>query len=72
MQGAKGEAIIDDSVWLVKTHYPWIPPAPISFDANRTIVVVRNPLDSILSWYHYITQVNHTTKAPYNVAADYP
>ena len=70
--GAKGEDIVDDSIWIIKSLYPWIPPEPTSFMANRAIIVVRNPLDSILSWYHYLTQMNHSTKAPYRVDKDYP
>ena len=72
MLNSKGEEIVDESVWAVKTHYPWIPISPTNFYANRAIVVARNPLDSILSWYHLMSQQNHTTKAPYNIAADYP
>ena len=72
MQGAKGTDIVDDTVWVVKTHYPWIPPEPNVFSASRSLVVVRNPLDSIVSWYHYLSEVNHTTKAAYDVAADHP
>jgi hypothetical protein len=26
MQGLKSEGIIDDTVWIVKTHSPWISP----------------------------------------------
>ena len=72
MLGAKGEEIVDDSIWVVKTHYPWITPSNLTFSANRTLVVVRNPLDSLLSWFHYLSQASHTSKAPYDVAADYP
>ena len=72
MLGAKGEEIVDDSVWLVKTHYPWTPAVPTQFSANKMMVVVRNPLDSIISWYHYLDQGNHTTKTSFDVARTYP
>lgn len=32
MQGFKGEYIVDDTIWVAKTHSPWImPEAPVFF-----------------------------------------
>ena len=53
--GLRGESINDDTVWIVKTHYPWvmqnffrIPPCPI----NKFIAIVRNPMDVFESQAH--------------------
>ena len=34
MLGSKGEEIVDDSVFIVKTHYPWVPIAPTQFNSS--------------------------------------
>jgi hypothetical protein len=49
MMGMKGEEIVDDTVWVVKTHSPWCMPLAPKFTANKMVIVVRNPLDVILS-----------------------
>lgn len=50
--GYVGEGITDQSVWVVKSHFPerlgYIK-FPIN---NRVILVVRNPFDSIESYFH--------------------
>ena len=72
MLGSKGEEIVDDSVFIVKTHYPWVPPSPTQFNSSQMLVITRNPLDSIMSWLEYLTNHNHSTRAPFNYATDYP
>lgn len=72
MLGAKGEEYIDDSVLVVKTHYPWIPPSPTQYYSNMMLVVTRNPLDSIVSWMHYLMMANHVTKLPFDCSREYP
>lgn len=70
--GMKGEDIVDDSVWIVKTHSPWcMPYAPI-FYAQKQIVVLRNPMDVINSWLELITMTCHSAKAPFKYNETYP
>ena len=45
MLGMRGANIIDDRVWVVKTHYPLNAPGSLNLDSNKVIVCVRNPLD---------------------------
>ena len=52
LQGLKGEHIVNDTCWVIKTHSPWIVIDSPAFYANKCIVVVRNPLDSALSFLH--------------------
>ena len=50
--GMKGESYFDNSVWIVKTHYPTtkFPDKNNPFRANKTFMVVRNPYDVIPSY----------------------
>jgi len=59
LQGLKGEHIVDDTVWIVKTHSPWIMPDAPVFHCNKMIVIVRNPLDVIISFLHLFSLGNH-------------
>lgn len=49
--GFRGEGIVDDSVWLVKSHYPERP-GYLRFRAHRAVLLVRNPFDAIESYFH--------------------
>ncbi|TMW66065.1 hypothetical protein Poli38472_003830 [Pythium oligandrum] len=56
--GMKGEGIVDDSVWFVKTHFPervgWK-----SFNIQKAILVVRNPWDAIDSYFNMTLTNSH-------------
>lgn len=67
-----GEEIVDDSVWIAKTHTPWIMPDSPSFLCNKIICIVRNPLDTNLSWLHLVAMNNHATKSPFDYETTYP
>ena len=49
--GFAGEGVVDDSVWIVKSHYPERM-GYISFPTRRVILVVRNVFDSMESYFH--------------------
>jgi len=49
--GFRGEGVTDDSVWLVKTHYPERM-GFVKFVANRAVLIIRNPFDTIESYFH--------------------
>ncbi|CAH0480304.1 unnamed protein product [Peronospora belbahrii] len=56
--GMKGEGIVDDSVWFVKTHFP----ERIGykeFSVKKAILVVRNPWDAIDSYFNMILTNSH-------------
>ena len=57
--GLAGEGKIDDSVWMVKTHFPERIGYE-AFDVNKCIVIVRNPLDSIFSLFNMIGTTTHS------------
>ena len=50
MGGFYGEGIADDSVWIVKSHYPervgYLP-----IDTSVVVMIVRNPYDAISSYF---------------------
>jgi hypothetical protein len=72
MMGMKGEDIVDDTVWVRKTHSPWCMPFAPLFHCNKMIIVVRNPLDVIVSWLNLVAQACHNSKTEYTVEKDYP
>jgi hypothetical protein len=72
MMGMKGEDIVDDTVWVRKTHSPWCMPYAPLFHCNKMVIVVRNPLDVIVSWLNLVAQGCHNSKSEYTVEKDYP
>ncbi len=72
LQGLKGEDIVDDTVWIVKTHSPWIMPHAPVFYCNKIICIVRSPIDVIISFLHLFTVANHTQKAPFEYHERHP
>jgi len=45
MLGMRGENIVDDTTWIVKSHWPKVLPTDRTFTSNKVICCVRNPLD---------------------------
>jgi len=72
MQKMKGEDIVDDTVWIVKTHSPWCMPYAPKFKAQKIMVIVRNPLDVIPSWLNLVSTGAHNLKIEFQVEKDYP
>ena len=56
--GMRGEGKTDYKVWAIKSHYPERFGATL-FKANKCILLVRNPLDSIISLYNMIATGSH-------------
>ena len=56
--GLQGEGTLDESVWVVKTHYPERI-GRVPFATNKCIVIVRNPLDSIFSLFNMVGTISH-------------
>jgi hypothetical protein len=52
--GMTGEGRMDDSVWIVKTHYPErLGHAPLQ--GNKCILLVRNPIDCLWSLFNMLS-----------------
>ena len=56
--GLTGEGTLDDTVWIVKTHYPERI-GRVPFTTNKCIVIVRNPLDAIFSLFNMVGTISH-------------
>lgn len=56
--GLKAEGIFDERVWMVKSHHPERAGSDI-LDANKCVLVVRNPLDAIMSLFHMVATGTH-------------
>lgn len=50
-QGFRAESIIDDKTWLIKTHFPYMYPLTYPIKGCKGIVLVRNPLDMVVSLF---------------------
>jgi len=57
-----GEGRVDDSVWFIKTHWPNKPGPPIHI--SRAVVIVRNPLDVLVSWFNMMATNVHNYTLP--------
>ena len=64
--GLTGEGRVDDSVWIIKTHYPERIGRTTMF-ADRCIVIVRNPLDAIFSLFNMVGTTSHNLSLKTNV-----
>lgn len=49
LQGFTGENQVDQKVFLIKTHYPYIYPFCKPISACRSLVLIRNPFDTMVS-----------------------
>ena len=72
MMGMKGEDIVDDTVFVVKTHSPWCMPFAPKFFANKAVCVVRNPLPVFVSWVNLLALCNHNSPSPFEYETEYP
>ena len=56
--GYQGEAITDNSVWVVKSHYPERL-GYIRYPSQRVVLIIRNPFDAIESYFHMAMTNTH-------------
>lgn len=70
MGGFYGEGIADDSVWIVKSHYPervgYLP-----IDASVVVMIVRNPFDAISSYFQMGMTNSHNKTLTEEVIFDF-
>ena len=57
--GMIGEALLDDSVLIVKSHYPERAGMG-EFRAKKVVVIVRHPLDCMASLFNMIATTTHS------------
>lgn len=70
--GLKAEGIFDDRVWMVKSHHPERAGSDM-LDAHKCVLVVRNPLDAIMSLFHMVATGTHNCSVhPDDFDAWYP
>jgi hypothetical protein len=56
--GLAGEGLVDNRVWIVKTHYPERY-GKTRFGGERAILLVRSPLDCITSLFNMVCSGSH-------------
>ena len=70
--GMKGEGCIDDSIWITKSHHPLLYFKAQAFNANKSFMVVRNPLDVFPSYAALMNTMSHGNKPDYDIPVEYP
>jgi len=66
LAGFIGEAIVDSTCWIIKTHDP-VRPHCKNFTTNKIIVCVRNPIDVINSMIHFLSCWSHSKEMANNI-----
>ena len=57
--GFKGEGIVDDRIWINKSHFPYRFPYDKEYKTGKVLVCIRNPLDAIQSLINMIGTMTH-------------
>ena len=70
--GLKGEAATDDSIWICKTHHPLVIAMQSMFTSNKTVMIVRNPLDVFPSYASFANTMSHGNKTEFEIHSEYP
>lgn len=60
VQGFKAENHFDSKVWVTKTHFPYVLPFAQPMGASRAVLLVRNPLDIIVSQFMMSATLTHS------------
>ncbi len=60
VQGFKAENQFDSKVWILKTHFPYVLPFANIMSAGRAVLLVRNPLDIIVSQFMMSSTMTHS------------
>ena len=58
LRGLEGEGLVDNRVWVVKSHYPERY-GNSEYYCDRAILLVRNPMDCIVSLFHMVCSGSH-------------
>lgn len=66
VQGLMGEGIQDNRVWGVKGHHPAQQPNVTPFTSKKIVCIVRNPIDTFISFASLCNTLSHTSKPDFN------
>ena len=69
--GYNGEGYTDDRVFICKSHHP-IQVGRIVFNATKSIVCIRNPLDVLPSLAALLNTYSHGNKTDFELHSEYP
>ncbi len=67
-----GEGMQDDRVWVVKAHHPAQQPLTTPFVSKKVICIVRNPVDTFVSFANLVNTMSHTHKPDFSYQQDHP
>jgi hypothetical protein len=69
--GFKGEGIVDNRIWISKTHFPLRMPYDREYKSNIVLCCVRNPLDVFVSEFVQISSMTHNLSINENFSKDF-
>jgi len=58
--GFKAEGIVNEQVWINKSHFPCRFPFDKEYNSDFALVCIRNPLDVIVSFFNMALGMTHT------------
>lgn len=64
--GLVGQCHTDDHVWVCKSHHPFTQLNSTTYNGNKAVCVMRNPLDSIVSFGVFLNTMAHASAAEYD------
>lgn len=65
--GFKGEGIVDDRIWINKSHFPFRMTYDHPYKTQLVLCCVRNPLDVFNSFFQQVGTLTHNN----TIAGDY-
>lgn len=68
INGMKGQHIVDDRCWIVKSHHPTRTPKVLQFNSDKVHCVVRNPLDVIVSFATLTQTMSHSAVLEFDIS----
>ena len=69
--GLAGEGYVGDETWIVKSHFPELSGYKLH-KCEKCIFLVRNPMDTILSYYHQCATMSHSASLADEVFSENP
>lgn len=72
IMGLKGEGVVNDRIWVAKSHHPFNIKKSEMLPCNKTFICVRNPLDVFPSFASLCNTLSHGNKTEFEFDRDYP
>lgn len=62
----------DNSVWFTKSHFPGLRIPSVEHTSDKAIVITRNPLDVLVSWFYFDNTKSHSLVCEERINSAFP